>query len=297
MTTKLKFTGSLIAAFFLFTFSSIAMAGFEGFEGGTDGAPILSTIDGLEFTASGPNQWLYGDWTTGNYNGPYPNGAYYSEGDFFAWMGSSQDIGTITFTASTATYFTIGYSSQGGIELKAYDDTGNLLDSDVGLVNLGTGQLDFVRVDATEMAYVTVEGLGNYWMVDDVETDAITQCTENSQCDDDLFCNGAELCLAYECAPGAPPQCPDDALYCNGEEVCDEDVDSCAHANVPVCEDDGLFCTGDELCSEQSRSCESTGDPCPSDEYCDDEIDECVGDEPEEDVGDPTLTGGQCCGC
>src|SRR5262249_4809888 len=44
--------------------------------------------------------------------------------------------------------------------------------------------------------------------------DACVQCLTGAQCDDGLFCNGAETCSAGVCAAGAPPVCSAPAPYC-----------------------------------------------------------------------------------
>lgn len=97
-------------------------------------------------------------------------------------------------------------------------------------------------------------------------------CMSDDECDDGLFCNGAEHCgaidhgLTYgdtaagfmtddQCLPGLPP--------CSPSQSCDEDGDACVD---PECEvnadcDDGLFCTGTEICDDGS-CLPSTGNPC-----------------------------------
>ena len=109
-------------------------------------------------------------------------------------------------------------------------------------------------------------------------------CKTNLDCDDGVFCNGQEICLATgDCeSPGNP--CPlDDGLWCNGDETadCDEDLDECGHENVP-CEDDGLWCNGTEVCNEDTDSCTNSGPPCDDDgqfcngdETCNDNTDQC----------------------
>jgi len=161
-------------------------------------------------------------------------------------------------------------------------------------------------------------------------------CKTNLDCDDSVFCNGAEICKADgTCeSPGNP--CPlDDGLYCNGTEteVCDEDMDECEHENPPCedddkwcngtevcnddtdactnsgppCDDDGQFCNGDESCDEKNDQCSHTGDPCPPDKECNESTDSCdasdvTDDDDDTDDGKKDLwpegkvTGG-CCGC
>jgi hypothetical protein len=76
-------------------------------------------------------------------------------------------------------------------------------------------------------------------------------CTDDPDCDDGLFCNGAETCDTGLCMPGSDP-CPD--------QGCDEDLDEC----VPlVCDNDGTCesgedchdCPGDCISGSSSASC------------------------------------------
>jgi len=116
------------------------------------------------------------------------------------------------------------------------------------------------------------------------------QCRDASDCDDGLFCNGAESCVAGSCQPGTPPVCDDgagctidscneasnacdhtpnhafcdDGLYCNGAETCVEG--SCQSGTPPNC-DDGVECTTDS-CNESMNACDNT----PNHAFCDDEV-------------------------
>ncbi len=242
--------------------------------------------------------WIYGDWRTGGYNGPFPFGSYYSDGNFFAWLGENQGFGVITFTQSYATYFKVDYSSYSFFYVDAYDDLGNLLDSDMGYANLDTGRMDTLQVNAPGMAYVICHDTGNYWLIDNLETDAITECTLDSHCDDGVFCNGVETCELYQCLDGEPVECEDDGLWCNGDEICDVDADECiSEMTAPLrCPDDNLYCNGLESCDEDKDACVSSGDPCVDDEKycngaetCDETTDSCVSS------GDPCSDDGLYC--
>lgn len=168
----LKYFASLLLFVCLLSYPSTVFGGFIDFEGGTDGAVIASTIPGLEFTTTGGYDWVYGDWTTGSYNGPYPSGDYYSNGDFFAWLGPVQDSGRIDFTLGTATYLTLWTSTYSGLYLEAFDASDTLLDSVFVANNVGTGTMTALTVTAPGMAYVMVHDFGNYWLIDDLSTDA-----------------------------------------------------------------------------------------------------------------------------
>jgi hypothetical protein len=98
---------------------------------------------------------------------------------------------------------------------------------------------------------------------------------QNSQCSDDVFCNGVEICDAAEgCQPGTPPLCVD-TIDCTADS-CDEANDRCAFApDDSICAD-ATFCNGDELCdvglgcqAGPARSCDDqiacTTDSCDED--------------------------------
>jgi len=122
---------------------------------------------------------------------------------------------------------------------------------------------------------------------------AVTPCTEDADCVDTTFCNGAETCVDSVCADGTAPcvedetcneeadRCDvcaedadcDDELFCNGAETC---VAGQCVAGTAECPDDGLFCNGDESCNEDTDACESSGDPCdPATEACNEDTDAC----------------------
>jgi len=71
-------------------------------------------------------------------------------------------------------------------------------------------------------------------------------CTSNPECDDGLFCNGAETCVSNQCQAGTAPNCSD-GVACT-TDTCNEGTDSCDHTpNNGACSD-GLFCNGSETC-------------------------------------------------
>lgn len=277
--------------FFIFVLSiQIAFAGFIDFENGIEGYVIASTIEGLEFTNTQGFDWLYGDWRTNTYNGPYPNHSvvftypletqYYSDGNFFAWMGTDQGKGKITFTQSYATYFQVGFSTASGVTLEAYDDSGSMMDQDIGSPNLGTGRLDTLRVEAPGMAYIMIYGTNNQWLIDNLETDAIQQCIEDLNCDDGLYCNGVEKCSQYQCLEGQAVVCSDDGLFCNGEEECSEENQGCIHTGDPCLEGD---------CNEVTDTCDDLGET-------EDDPEDDSEDEGDEDLWPKGSVSGGCCG-
>jgi hypothetical protein len=61
---------------------------------------------------------------------------------------------------------------------------------------------------------------------DTVQPGGAPSCTTNGQCDDGLFCNGAETCSGGSCQPGTNP--------CSGGQTCNETTDSCESSPVTV---------------------------------------------------------------
>ncbi len=152
--------------------------GFMDLELGIEASEIESTIPGLEFTTTYGLNWRYGDIRTGNYNvNPYGAGIYETNGDFFAWLGVSGDSGRITFTGGTASYLSLLVSTGSGVTIDAYDEDGALVgNSGWSNANTGTGSVTRLTVEADEMAYVEVHDTGNYWLIDDICTDAPPPC-------------------------------------------------------------------------------------------------------------------------
>ncbi|MFH1473568.1 MAG: S8 family peptidase [Candidatus Aenigmatarchaeota archaeon] len=80
------------------------------------------------------------------------------------------------------------------------------------------------------------------------------ECTIDSECDDGLYCNGAETCISGVCQSGASVGCSYLDNQCN-VGICDEASDSCVAQPRPdgtSC-NDGLFCNVGETC--QAGAC------------------------------------------
>jgi hypothetical protein len=145
----------------------------------------------------------------------------------------------------------------------------------------------------------------------DLNDDTCQQCIQDSDCDDNDVCNGAEVCVSNNCVAGTPLIC-DDGVYCNGAETCDPALGcqaasnpcpetDCNHCNEtdgscfdPVgtaCLDDGQYCTGLETC-DGAGTCASAGDPCPDTEcnHCNETDDSCF-----DPVGTACLDDGRYC--
>ena len=96
-------------------------------------------------------------------------------------------------------------------------------------------------------------------------------CVVNADCDNDLFCDGLEICEQGVCLgdPSGP---------CMVGETCDEENDECVVGggcvNNADCDND-QFCDGVEMCVD--GQCVDGLPPCMAGETCDEENDECVG--------------------
>ena len=105
-----------------------------------------------------------------------------------------------------------------------------------GAVDLGTPGFDtnfgYGRIDVINSLNLAAPPVG---------------CTTNPQCDDGLFCNGAETCVASVCQAGTAPNCSD-GVACTTDS-CNEGTDTCDHAANNAACTDGLFCNGAETCS------------------------------------------------
>ncbi|HBG96644.1 MAG TPA: hypothetical protein DDY14_15270 [Chromatiaceae bacterium] len=161
----------LISLFFLIVclFSLSVRAALITFESGSDSVPIRVAEPGIQFTTTDGQDWVYGDWRTGSYNGLYPNGRYFSFGNFFAWLGPNQGLGRIDFDIDVAEAVQVRYSSFSTVRLEAFSAGGVLLASDVGSGNLDTGSMGILEVEEPGIAYVHVHDSGNYWLVDNLD--------------------------------------------------------------------------------------------------------------------------------
>lgn len=121
---------------------------------------------------------------------------------------------------------------------------------------------------------------------------------DGARCDDGAFCNGADTCSGGTCSVHADDPCSDDGFFCNGVESCNEVTDSCESTGNP--------CQTDDLCQEMadSYSCCTPG-VIVSSNLCNAnadvvQIDECGLAVPVEDCLDPSMNGGcqnGICGC
>ena len=141
-------------------------------------------------------------------------------------------------------------------------------------------------------------------------------CTSDADCDNGLFCDGAETCNlgTGACEAGTAPDCGDgvsctvdscnegsdscdnvptdslcdNGLFCDGAETCDV-INDCQAGAAPNC-DDGVGCTNDS-CNEGSDSCDNT----PDNANCDDGL-FCNGAETCDAVNDCQAGSDPCAG-
>jgi hypothetical protein len=158
-------------------------------------------------------------------------------------------------------------------------------------IRYGTDEL--IQGDGFRFDQVTVTDVWDL-VADAQEDNCEFVCTENADCDNGLFCDGAEICNAGICEAGTPPAC-DDGAFCNGAETCNEGTDQCDTGTAPAC-DDGAFCNGTETCNEGTDSCDAGTAPacddgafCNGTEMCDEGADACVDGSP------PTCAEGEIC--
>lgn len=154
------------------------------FESASDGARISTTIPGLRFSIPGGGNWFYGDTRTGKYDAPYPRGAFAVNGHGFAWIGQRVGEGRIDFTTGTATFFAAAFSSKESLSIAVYNTEGKQIAAQILRANANTGRLDTVRLEAPagqRIAYVTISGTQNRWVMDDMETDAPLPAPKHSK--------------------------------------------------------------------------------------------------------------------
>ncbi len=156
------------------------------------------------------------------------------------------------------------------IEVNVYEDdavvtlvAGGELIASADSENGGSMDLEFskeIPTDVPAVITVTKEGYRPY-----VAEVRFVECAEDADCDDGLWCNGAESCVDNACRSGEAPDCNDD-VFCNGTEVCDEDSDKCVSLGDP--------CAG-ATCDEASKQC--LGDAQEYDSDADDDDDDSSG--------------------
>jgi hypothetical protein len=233
------------------------------------------------------------------------------------------DVTVYAWSTGTSDHLDLYYADDANnpvwTHITTIDNPGSGVQTLSAQYTLPSGTLQAVRANFRYNGTQSPCSGGSYDDADDlvfaVEPDS---CVINSDCDDGLFCNGAEICNAGTCEPGTAPSCDDgvscttdscnegtdacdnvtddsvcdNGLFCDGTETCDAVLD-CQAGTPPDC-NDGVGCTNDS-CNEGSDSC----DNLPDDTICDNGL-FCDGAETCDTVldcqaGTPPCTAGQSC--
>ncbi len=101
--------------------------------------------------------------------------------------------------------------------------------------------------------------------------ESLDNCTtpdpDDSECNDDVYCNGNDTCMNGTCSAHTGDPCPGPDDDSNCRESCDEASNSCTafDPEQATCNDRD-FCTVDDACVR--GTCVSGESPCPDDRYC-----------------------------
>lgn len=172
--------------------SSIARAditmSFEEIPG--DVQPINNFYTGVTFGSSSTGSPMVTRRTSiGGYNtSNFEDGTSSGSGEYWIFGGvgatsaldGSGNDGRISFDNQDATYVALRYSCNSTFTMEAYSAAGVLIDTDSGPANLrftnsNAGGPGLLRVDwngVNHIAYVIVHDTGNFWVIDNVVTDA-----------------------------------------------------------------------------------------------------------------------------
>jgi hypothetical protein len=141
-------------------------------------------------------------------------------------------------------------------------------------------RIDFIEVNQQLAPKLGAASLGSGPGSDHVPVSVVIDlaagsCTANAQCDDGLFCNGAETCVSGSCRAGTAPNC-NDGVSCTTDS-CNEATDSCNHAPSDAACDDGLWCNGPETC-DTTLGCRAGTPPitCTAPAVCSESSHQCV---------------------
>jgi len=175
---------------------------------------------------------------------------------------------------------------------------GGTMSVDIGVAESGSTPIG----DSLQLAGTGAASADFTWQQEAPETpglpnnnqtlDGCGGCTVDADCDDGLYCNGAETCDAGTCLAGMAPIC-DDGVGCT-DDLCNESTDSCDNvANDTNC-DNGLYCDGMEPCDPVLDCLAGTAVNCSdgvacTDDSCNESTDACdnVANDGSCDDGDP----------
>ncbi len=168
---------------------------------------------------------------------------------------------TATMTTASTAY---PVSVTGSVQAWATNPTSNY-----GWVILPTGT-DGLRLessDSTTLSYRPVLSV--------TFTPPSAGCTVPGDCDDGLWCNGAETCntVTSQCQAGIAPVCNDDTACTT--DSCNESADQCVFTPSDAACSDGLFCNGVETCATGTGCQAGTPVSCPG-QVCSESLDRCA---------------------
>ena len=115
----------------------------------------------------------------------------------------------------------------------------------------GTSFTDTGLQNGRDYSYVVIPKgssdscFGNASACDTVQPAAGPACSVNGDCDDGLFCNGAETCSGGQCFSGSDP--------CSTGQVCNETTDTCE--TPPACTHSADFTSGTDGWTNGNDSC------------------------------------------
>lgn len=183
---------------------SVALVAIAGAASASVAGPILMTFEEIAGDVQAVNDFYSGVTfgssstgsplvtrraSTGNYNiSSFDLGTQYGSGEYWIFgdvgvtsaLDNSGNDGKISFDNEDATYVEIAYCASSTFYLTAFDTGGNQLDVDFGPGNLryangnsgGPGTLRVEWDGVNHISYVIVNDSGNFWVIDNVETDA-----------------------------------------------------------------------------------------------------------------------------
>ncbi|MCP4654087.1 MAG: hypothetical protein GY856_01580, partial [bacterium] len=307
----------------------------------------LALLDGRDSVGPEPNQPntldSCTDGTSGSYHSDESNDAIVVstlDGLDFA-DGATVQVDVTVYAWSTGTsdhldlYYAADANSPAWTLITTIDLTSGGLQTLSAQYTLPSGDLQAVRANFRYNGSQSTCSGGSYDDADDlvfaVGTGSV--CTGDPQCDDGVYCNGAETCNlgTGQCESGTPVVC-DDSVACT-DDSCNEGTDSCDYSpNDGYC-DNGLYCDGTETCNatlgcqagtavncgdgvgctvdscnEGTDQCDNTPDDavcdnglfCDGTEVCDvaldcqDGADPCTGSQTCDEVNDVCEGGGDC---
>jgi len=146
---------------------------FIGFEDGVNYDPITTQYSGVVFSpVTTGAEWKYGDVSAGTWTYPL----YWCNGNFWASLegapGFPGATGRIDFP-NGANYVSVLESGGSPTLLEAYDASGILIDSAGPTIdNRGSSTFDRLTVEGNGISYVLIHDTGQFWVIDDLCTDA-----------------------------------------------------------------------------------------------------------------------------